>query len=448
MARMRAVLFFVALISRVVLADETCERIANLPACAKTCLIEPGVSGTCTDISRGVCLAQYESVTSCYESHCELRDYLYAMNTTNTLCEIPPRRRQSTQIAVGSTFIALATIIMGLRLAGRPPFSDSFGIDDVIGLIAYCTAMVDTAVMLAGVRIGWGTDMWALSKDEIVQQMKVSPPLLSVLTHPQLKRTQLFYIGILYFYFSVTVTKLAILFFYLRIFTTPTFKKTTYTLMTIISAYAVVVIFQSAFDCTPPSYFWARFDGESQGSCLSYTAFKVMPPINIALDVVVMVLPLPLLLRLNLPWVKKIRVVCMFSVGLLIIVAGTLRMSHLYSSITAYNITYNGGEISYFGVIEADVSVICTCMPAIAAFLKRLFPRWFGSSTGSGLTYRTYHTGSATLMSPRTTVRGSTTMRGSTQPTKPMAGSAEDIQLLTLLDEDVVRRPEKCLSPV
>ncbi|KAL4939128.1 hypothetical protein BDV06DRAFT_225314 [Aspergillus oleicola] len=433
MARTWFVLFLLALSAQFAVGDDTCRVIENLPQCAETCLSEAGLSGSCSDVSRAVCTAQYEGVTLCYESHCGLRDYLYAMNMTNALCGIPPRRRQATQVAVGATFIILTTLVVGLRIAGRPPFSDSFGIDDVIGLVTYCTAMVDTAVMLAGVRVGWGTDMWALNKEDIIQQMK------------------LFYIGIIYFYFSVAITKLAILFFYLRIFTTSTFKKVTYGMITLCSAYAIAVIFQSAFDCSPPSYFWTRFDGVSQGTCLSYAAFKVMPPINIALDVAVMALPLPLLLRLNLPWSKKLRVVSMFSVGILIIIAGILRMTHLYHSITAYNITYNGGEISYFGVIEADVSVICTCMPAIAALLKRILPRWFGSSPDSGLTYRTFQT----VTSPRTTIRGSTL----TKPTRPTCESAEDIQLITVLSDEErqqererdfhrIARPEKCLSPL
>ncbi|KAL4956114.1 hypothetical protein BDW69DRAFT_181913 [Aspergillus filifer] len=435
MARTWFVLLLLALIVQFTVGDDTCRIIENLPQCADSCLSEAAVSGNCSDMSREICTAQYKSVISCYETHCGLKDYLYAMSMTNTLCGIPPRKRQGTQIAVGTTFIVLTTLVVALRIAGRPPCSDSFGIDDAIGLITYCTAMVDTAVMLAGVKVGWGTDMWALNKQDIIQQMK------------------LFYIGIIYFYFSVSISKLAILFFYLRIFTTQTFKKVTYGLIALCSAYAIAVIFQSAFDCSPPSYFWTRFDGVSQGTCLPYAAFKVMPPINIALDVVVMVLPLPLLLRLNLPWAKKLRVISMFSVGILIIIAGTLRMTHLYHSITAYNITYNGGEISYFGVIEADVSVICTCMPAIAALLKRILPRLFGSAPDSGLTYRTFQT----VTSPRTTIRGSTL----TKPTRPTCESAENIQLITVLsDEETglereggsgftgIARPEKCLSPL
>ncbi|KAL4863297.1 hypothetical protein BDV12DRAFT_177643 [Aspergillus spectabilis] len=399
---------------------QTCEKIDNLSPCAETCLSDAAISSNCDDIRLALCGPAYGSITSCYENNCNLHDYLYAMNITNTVCEIPPRSRQSTQIAVGSAFIAVTTTIVGLRLVGRPPFSDSFGVDDVIGLIIFGTAMADTALMMKGATIGWGIDMWALNRAEIVAQMKI------------------FYIGIIFFYFSVAVAKLAILFFYLRIFTTRMFKRITYGVIGLCSAYTAAVVFQSAFDCAPASYYWNRFDPETEGTCLSYTAFRAMPAVNIALDVVVMVLPLPLLLKLNLPLAKKVRVISMFSVGILIIIAGILRLAHLYHSITTYNITYNGGEISYYGVIEADVSVICTCMPAIASLLKRLLPRWFASSAET--TYRTFQTD----VSPK-----GGTFRSSANATKPLStdGDADEIHLITVLSDDsYLQKPKKCRS--
>ncbi|KAL3478856.1 hypothetical protein BJX99DRAFT_256063 [Aspergillus californicus] len=415
--------------------DETCERLDSLPHCAGTCF-SATIFPTCSETKQFLCATDYATVISCYERQCDLRDYLCgipslrvlrlgtdrpdAMNTTHTVCDIPPRSRQSTQIALGSAFIALTTVVVGLRLIGRPPLSASFGIDDAIGLLTYCTAMTDTVLMIKGAQVGWGTDMWALSRSEIIAQMKF------------------FYVGIIFFYFSVSVAKLSILFFYLRIFTTRPFKRVTYGVIALCSAYAIAVVFQSAFDCTPASFYWNRFDGVSQGTCLDYAAFKVMPPVNIALDVVVMALPLPLLVRLNLPLAKKIRVISMFSVGILIIIAGILRITHLYHSITTYNITYNGGELSYFGIIEADVSVICTCMPAIAALLKRVLPRWFGSS--SETTYRTFQT----EMSPR---RG--TFHSGTNARQPAEDSEDDIHLFTVMSDDSrLQKPESSFSPV
>jgi hypothetical protein len=136
-----------------------------------------------------------------------------------------------------------------------------------------------------------------------------------------------------------------------------------------------------------------------------------------------------------------------------ILVAGTLRLTHLYNSITTYNITCthpqatskttqltladNGGELSYFGVIEAQVSVICTCMPAIATLLKRVMPQWFASHNGTR--YGTFQE----TVSPRRA-----TFRSSANATKPTSGHDEDdIHLITVLsDESHLQKPEKSAS--
>ncbi|KAL5046511.1 hypothetical protein BDW71DRAFT_197459 [Aspergillus fruticulosus] len=361
------------------------------------------------------------------------------MNITNIFCETLPRNRKSTQLAVGSIFIILTTLAIGLRLVGRSLLSASFGVDDGIGTVTYCTAMADTILMIQGANIGWGTDMWALETEQIITQMKQ-----------------------LAFYVSVSLAKLSILFFYLRIFTTPRFRRITYTIISMCSVYALASVVTSILGCTPPSYFWSRFDGVSTGSCISHTGFKVMPPINIALDVVVMALPLPLLARLNLPLQKKIRVLSMFSVGALIIVADILRITHLYHSITTYNITYNGGEISYFGVTEAGVSVICTCMPAVAALLKRVLPRWFGSLAKRSYPYQT-------ISSHRHNQPGTSQSHslGAVIPSKAHSyaceggngkghvngnGDADDVYLMPLPDTLAgyweIQRPQKCLTAI
>ncbi|KAL3431599.1 hypothetical protein BDV09DRAFT_188271 [Aspergillus tetrazonus] len=374
------------------------------------------------------------------------------MGVTSTVCEIPPRNRKSTQLAVGWIFIVLTTSALGLRLMARPPLSASFGIDDGIGIGTYCTALVDMILMIHGANLGWGTDMWALQADQIILQMK------------------LFYAGIIAFYLSVSLAKLSILFFYLRIFTTDTFKRIAYTMILLCSAYGVGSVVASILDCMPPSYFWTRFDGVSTGYCVSQTAFKVIPPVNIALDVVVMILPLPLLARLNLPLQKKIRVLSMFSMGVLIIVADILRITHLFHSITTYNITYNGGELSYFGVIESGVGVICICMPAIAALLKRVLPQCFGSLAKQSYPYRTINSRSNTEpgMSRSRSQRGALqpSAYAHTNPNNPVSfsamawgarrdegdgdGNANDIHLTLLPANEVaderIQRPQKALT--
>ncbi|KAL4735288.1 hypothetical protein BDV11DRAFT_208638 [Aspergillus similis] len=365
------------------------------------------------------------------------------MSVTNSFCEIPPRNRKSTQLAVGWSFILMA----------RPPLSASFGIDDGLGVATY-VRFDSGATTQSGANVGWGTDMWTLQTDQIILQMK------------------LFYAGIIAFYVSVSLAKLSILFFYLRIFITDSFKRIAYTMIFLCSAYGVGSVVASILDCMPPSYFWTRLDGVSTGHCASQTAFKVIPPINIALDVVVMALPLPLLARLNLPLQKKIRVLTMFSVGVLIIVADILRITHLFHFITTYNITYNGGELSYFGVIECGVGVICTCMPPMAALLKRVLPQCFGSLEKRSYPYRTInshsHTepGTSQSRSQRGTIQSSANVR--TNPNSPVSypamawggrkgegkgdGNASDIHLTllpnTLVADERIQRPPKSLTSI
>ncbi|KKK19486.1 hypothetical protein ARAM_002939, partial [Aspergillus rambellii] len=370
----------------------------------------------CTSAILDACTSDYHDMTSCYMNGCGLVEYLYVMNITNTVCNVPPRSRQSTQIIVGSIFIPLTSIAIVLRLMGRSPFSEAFGTDDFLALIAFVSrgsSMGDTAVMLIGAKNGWGVDMWALSQSEIIQLMK-----------------------------ATVATKLAVLFFYLRIFTTEWFKRQAYAMIALCTAYGLAVMFQSAFDCSPPSYYWNRFGETAKGTCVSYVAYRAMPPINVGFDVMVLLLPLPSILRLNLPCVKKIRVTAMFCVGIFIIIAGVLRLTHLYGSITTYNVTYNGGELSYYGVIEADVGVICTCMPPIAVLLKRLFPRWSGSSVDRG--YEPFQ-GSSTPKNQ--TLRSSLTNSSMGSPTKPQSGSEDNIRLIHLSTEDPhLQKPDKCFS--
>ncbi|CBF84417.1 hypothetical protein AN9036.2 [Aspergillus nidulans FGSC A4] len=399
------------------------------------------------------------------------------MGVTSTVCEIPPRNRKSTQLAVGWIFIVLTTLALGLRLMARPPLSASFGIDDGIGIGTYvqllsCTALVDMILMIQGANLGWGTDMWALQAEQIILQMKVDANLqpIFILFTNNSTLCQLFYAGIIAFYLSVSLAKLSILFFYLRIFTTDTFKRIAYTMIFLCSAYGVGSVVTSILDCMPPSYFWTRFDGVSTGYCVSKAAFKVIPPVNIALDVVVMVLPLPLLARLNLPLQKKIRVLSMFSMGVLIIVADILRITHLFHSITAYNITYNGGELSYFGVIESGVGVICICMPAIAALLKRVLPQCFGSLAKRSYLYRTINSRSNTEFgasrsrsqrgaiqpsayahtNPNNPVSFSAIAWGAREDERDGDGNTSDIHLTLLpateIADERIQRPQKALT--
>lgn len=118
--------------------------------------------------------------------------------------------------------------------------------------------------------------------------------------------------------FCVSVTKLSILAFYLRIFTDRTFKRMTYGMMGICTAYLVATVIATIFQCTPVSYMWTSWSGETEGHCIDvFVLTWIATSLNILLDVLIILLPIPHLLKLTLNRKKKIQIVSMFCVGLL-----------------------------------------------------------------------------------------------------------------------------------
>ena len=113
-------------------------------------------------------------------------------------------------------------------------------------------------------------------------------------------------------------TKMAILLLYLRVFPSTPFRYVVIVSLVVVAAYIPAFALTIAFHCTPISFGWTGWTGETQGHCINLNAFAwAHAAINIVFDVFIIVLPVPQLLRLRLGRRKKIHVVLMFSVGFL-----------------------------------------------------------------------------------------------------------------------------------
>lgn len=96
------------------------------------------------------------------------------------------------------------------------------------------------------------------------------------------------------------------------------FKRMTYIVMGLCIAYLCSMAPTDIFQCTPISYTWTGWRNETEGHCLNiYIQAWVSGILNVVLDIAVILLPIPHLLKLNLSRKKKLQVVAMFSVGML-----------------------------------------------------------------------------------------------------------------------------------
>jgi cytochrome bd-type quinol oxidase subunit 1 len=113
------------------------------------------------------------------------------------------------------------------------------------------------------------------------------------------------------------VTKVSILFFYLRIFPGEIFRRSTWCLIVLSTISAIIFVLVDAFQCTPVNYYWRRLEGEP-GRCFDPVgvAFSLSAE-GIVIDFLMLGLPLYEIRKLNLPLRKKLAAGLMFGVGFL-----------------------------------------------------------------------------------------------------------------------------------
>lgn len=117
---------------------------------------------------------------------------------------------------------------------------------------------------------------------------------------------------------SLATTKISILLFYLKVFPQRYFRVCTWVFIVINLVYALAYIFLLIFQCDPIPGVWLAWDGEYKAKCISINLLGwTAAAINIALDLVVIILPLPELLRLSMSLRKRVQIVSMFAVGFL-----------------------------------------------------------------------------------------------------------------------------------
>lgn len=136
---------------------------------------------------------------------------------------------------------------------------------------------------------------------------------------------QLYFLDECLYICIVSLTKISILCFYLRIFPKKSFRIAVQVVIALNAMYLVAFIFASVFQCNPVNLAWLRWDGEHQGTCNNINAQGwASAAFNMFLDIVTMSLPLRELYNLSLSTRRKILVMFMFSLGFLYVCLGCL----------------------------------------------------------------------------------------------------------------------------
>ncbi|KAK0727766.1 hypothetical protein B0T26DRAFT_766369 [Lasiosphaeria miniovina] len=175
---------------------------------------------------------------------------------------------------------------------------------------------------------------------------------------------------ILYYMMALLFTKVSILLLYIRILSYQHARYAVYAITAVIvltnGLWTMVTVVTA---CMPLRAFW---DPTVPGAYCRPAAFWFANTgMHIGTDVLLYILPLPIIVNLHVRTRQKIALVCIISV---------VRLWELVEEYKRVDFTFDNVSISYLTCIEVNAAIACACCMTLKPFVARVFPRLFGGS--------------------------------------------------------------------
>nr|XP_036589405.1 CFEM domain-containing protein [Colletotrichum truncatum]KAF6801410.1 CFEM domain-containing protein [Colletotrichum truncatum] len=280
------------------------EAASQLPQCAVTCILSAMDDSPC-NLTNTTCIcndATFEQKTEgCIMGSCPIRDALHAKNVFMTTCDKPIRDNGPEYVRLNWALLVISTFTITARISFKFFSSAEPGWDDMFAFLAYLAVLPSFIINLVGlIPAGIGKDIWTLTSEQIE------------------KFGFWFYLLEPMYFIQMGLVKMAILFFFMRIFDRAVLKRYLWATVIFNAVNTFVFLMVGIFQCTPISFYWTRWDGQQRGTCIDINAVAwANAIISILLDVWMLLLPLSGIRTLNLHWWKKLAVSMMFCVGTL-----------------------------------------------------------------------------------------------------------------------------------
>ncbi|EEU34878.1 uncharacterized protein NECHADRAFT_55092, partial [Fusarium vanettenii 77-13-4] len=309
--------------------------------------------------------AVQSKVAGCVMESCTVKESLVATNLTRTGCGAPIHEKSRACVAHFITLAVISTLFIIERFSVKPFWGIPIWLDDWSILVSYLLSFVQMLLVVCGVvGHGLGRDIWTVSPSDITA--------FGIYI----------YAASLAYTAAITMLKLSLLFFYLRIFPAQLVRRILWGTIIFTALFGIAFCLAIAFQCRPISYFWNGWDGEHQGHCTDANATAwSYAALSIATDIWMLIIPLSQLRSLNLSWKKKVGVGIMFCLGTFVTIMSILRLHSLIKfALNIPNPTRDFVGITIWSGIEINVGIICACLPSLRFLLGRLFPRILGTS--------------------------------------------------------------------
>ncbi|KAH8426118.1 uncharacterized protein LDX57_003860 [Aspergillus melleus] len=264
--------------------------------------------------------------------------------------------QQGTILGVTTLFIILETLAVAFRGVSKLIGRLNWGWDDGFIVLGFILCMVINGCAIADVHYG-GVGL------HIQRVVKESPEKIPV----QGK----FMLAFPIIYFAAVVPpKMAIIYLYLSVFTQKPFRIICYVVVGIMVGNWIGTTVASFLSCQPLSYYWTQ-----EGTCFDINSFFRWGGFsNIVTDVIMMILPMPVVWELHASTRLKLGILITFLLGSLGLIASIIRFVKFYVTDAQKDLTWAGGDLVLWTVVECGGYMIAGCLPTyrpLARFVGR-----------------------------------------------------------------------------
>ncbi|EGX45504.1 hypothetical protein AOL_s00169g110 [Orbilia oligospora ATCC 24927] len=259
-------------------------------------------------------------------------------------------------VPVFAVFTVITTIVLALRLWSRQTIAGGIrGYDWIMVFGYFMTLVYSASALYHAVNINISSQFWGYSWNEIARQ-------------------QMFYIVLDILYpIAALIIKSSLLLFYYSLFSGRYLRLSVWATFGFTLATTMTIILYSIFKCHPVAYWSEWYTSE----CDSHQKipYLVTGSFMILSDVIIWVLPLPMVLKLQLYRREKIAAIFTFSLGIFACIASIFRLQAVHKYFFTSAGTGKTPIINTWTIVELNLAIICASAPALRALCIRHAPK-------------------------------------------------------------------------
>ncbi|KAF2146907.1 uncharacterized protein K452DRAFT_283107 [Aplosporella prunicola CBS 121167] len=254
-----------------------------------------------------------------------------------------------------------ATIVVIARFVSKGYLRRSWGADDSVLALAWLSSL--TLTICSCVQTKYGAGM----HDADVPDWAMKPSF------------QLRYGTVLLYSLVVSLTKISVCLFYLRVFANRTSRYLSIACIVFVCLYTIPIECLNIFQCQPID---AAYDPVkiATAKCIdTMPGFYISAGCSIFVDIWLIVQVVPMILPLQVPRRQKIALIFVVSLGWIIIVASIVRLVRLSRALKSSDKNWDSYDASIWTAIECNIGLICVSAPATKPLLQKMAPEFMRS---------------------------------------------------------------------